>query len=354
MLYILILVIIISIAIYKTNIITSNYLSNSENFKSNNYSLLNERGISIDVKLNKEYILATGEIDTPYHNIGKAIDNITTIPLELMLTNGSITNLELLEKGRVDFALCQEDILYDMALGLNRFNNKKLNNIRFVTSLYDELFYLIVPKTSNINNFQVLKNGFSIKGENYIIGTSSDGSGSLEILKMMCNLFSIELVKVELDQIIKNTDKNVLYYIDKNINTNCNLLINNKIDGIFYVTGPKTSYVVNLSQVLPIKFISLYDEQFDILNKLSGNKYKKGNIKIQEDSINTIENRDVPTQSVRSVLVCRKDLDETLVYNFTKEIYKNIDYVKNFMVNQNSIFSNLGVLGTENIVESNN
>ena len=37
--------------------------------------------------------------------------------------------------------------------------------------MFEEYYFLIVPQTSDISSFSNLKNGFSKKGSNYIIGT---------------------------------------------------------------------------------------------------------------------------------------------------------------------------------------
>jgi TRAP transporter TAXI family solute receptor len=347
MLYILLILIIIAILYYKTSIITKKYLS--EDFTG--YSLIKDKGIIIEHKPIKEYSMAIGEIDTPYHKVAQAINNISSNEIEHIFTNGSIANIDLVNSGKADFGICQEDLLYDKVLGLNKYT-EKLNNIRFITSLHDELFFLIVPQDSPINSFQILKNGFNSKGENFIIGTSGQGSGSLEILKLLCNINSIELQRININEPIPNKENNTLYYIDKDINTNFNLLINKKIDGLFYVSGPRTSYIVNTSQIFPIKFIPLQNEQFEVFNQLSGNKYSKREIKLEENTLNNIANKTINTQGVRAVLICNKKIDENIVYTLLKEIYKNLDYIKQYMTYQNNSFNDINVLGTINTSDS--
>ena len=168
--------------------------------------------------------------------------------------------MELLNKGKLDFALCQENILYEYTLGLNDYKTKK-NNIEFVCALYDELYMMVVAKSSTINKISDLKNGFTVKGENYIIGTTNDSE--LKILKKICELFKIKLVKTELNSPIKN-EPDTLYYITEDINTNFNLFLKNKLDALFYISGPKMSYIANVSQLLPIKFLPFDETEIKI------------------------------------------------------------------------------------------
>lgn len=349
MIYVLILIIIFSIIYYKYNDISKKYL-NYENF--NNMSFLNDRGIVIESKINKQYTIGCGEIDTPYHSFSKAINNLNVDALDFKFTQGSIENLNLLEENRIDFAMCQEDIYYNKTLGLNKYT-KPMKNIRFVCSLYDELYFLIVPKDSKITSFQSLSTGFSTIDENYIIGTGGEESGSLEILKLLCNLFNIELIKFEVGQTYKNDKPNILYYVTENINTNFNLLLNKKIHALFYISGPRLSYIVNISQLFPLKFIPFPNETYELFNQIKAYKNTNRTIKIQENLIDSNDVKDVKTQGTRCVLLCSSKVSEEYIYHFLKQIFKNLDYLKSYMINQSGNFEDASILGTINLKGSN-
>lgn len=324
MIYILLIIILVSILYYKYNEITNKYLV--EEF--GNYSLLANKGILLEVPLFKEYTIGSSEIDTPYFHFANGIDYISEEKIGNKLTKGTLENLELLNNNQIDFALCQENILYEYALGLNEYKTKK-PNIQFICSLYDELYMMIVPKSSNINSINDLKKG------NYVIGTNNDSE--LKMLQKICELFKIKLVKAGLNTELKN-EPDVLYYINEDMNTNFNMLLNNKIDALFYISGPKLSYVVNISQLLPIKFLSFDETPIKIFNQLNGNILKKRNIKTQDNIIENIDTKDVQTLSTRCMLVCRKGLKKELVYKVTKNIYDNLEYFKNLMDTQSDSF----------------
>lgn len=345
MIYILLIIILVSILYYKYNDITNKYLV--ENF--GNFSLLANKGLSLEVPLFKEYTIGSSELDTPYFHFANAIEHISQEKIGNKLTKGTLENLELLNNNKIDFALCQENILYEYALGLNEYKSKK-PNIEFVCSLYDELYMMIVPKSSKINKISDLK-----KDENYIIGTNNDSE--LKMLQKICELFKIKLVKAELNMPLKN-EPNMLYYITEDINTNFNMLLNKKIDALFYISGPKLSYVVNISQLLPIKFLSFDETPIKMFNQLNGNILKKRNIKTQDNIIENIDTKDIETLSTRCMLVCRKGLKKEIVYNLTKNIYENLEYFKNIMDNQSDLFkSNMtlqdNVSNTFNYIDTN-
>tara|TARA_E500000178_G_scaffold327916_1_gene357429 strand:+ start:6281 stop:7492 length:1212 start_codon:yes stop_codon:yes gene_type:complete len=311
---------------------------------------LKERGIKIETPLVKEYIIGTGEHDTPYEVFGRALNNINNNVMNIKYTKGSLENLKLLENNKIDLCLCQEDLYYDNTFG----NNKKYKNIRFLCGLYDELYFLIVPKDSPINLFGDLKNGFTINDSPFILGTSDENGGSLHILKQLCKYKNINLKKVEPNEQITNEDENILYYTSQPINTNFNLLINKKINAIFYISGPKLSYIVNISQIFPVKFIPFNYEEYKILNQIKIYNNTKRLIKIKENLIDSIETQDVETQGTRCVLLCNKRIDDTFIFNFLKSVYGNLDYLRNYMMNQNRSFGDIGILGTLNFNRDNN
>lgn len=346
MIYILILIIIISIIYYKYHDIKNIYLG-AEPYK--NYSFLNERAIKFESRLSKEYLIGTGEHDTPYEVFGRALNNINNNIMSIKYTKGSLENLRLLDNNDIDFCLCQEDIYYDLTFG-----NNKYKNIRFLCGLYDELYFLIVPKDSPINSLSDLKNGFNLNDSPFILGTSDDDSGSLYILKQLCKYKNIKLQKLEPNEKVPNKDENKLYYTSQAINTNFNLLMNKKINAIFYVSGSKLSYVVNISQLFPVKFIPFNHNEYKILNQIKIYNNTKRLLKIKENLIDTIDTEDVETQGVRCVLLCNKKMDDTFIFNFLKTIYGNLDYLRNYMMNQNRKFGDVDVLGTLNFHKDNN
>jgi uncharacterized protein len=331
MFYILLIIILISVLYTKYKQIITTYGGVSETF--NSFSYINDKGLVIEKKLYNKYSLGTGESETPYHIIGGALSSVSNNDIGVEVTAGSIININKVDSGEFDFAICQEDLLYDNVLGLNKKKIKK-KNIRFVTGLYDELYFLIVKQNEGISSFQGLKNGFSGIGRNYIIGTGNSGSGSLANLKLLCETFTINLLRYNKTGINDENKNGNLYYIDEDINVNFNLFIKGEIDALFYVNGPKMTYIYNMSQLVAIKFVPLDGDAFNLFNQITGNNTKERYIKMDENSADNVDKKDIGTQAIRSILICNNKLPDEVVYDFVKSIYKNIDYLKNYMGRQ--------------------
>jgi uncharacterized protein len=326
MFYLLLIIILFSIIYIKYTDI------DPENFK--NYSLINDMGISIDKPLYNKYTIGTGEYDTPYHIFGKAISNLNVTNIGVTLTSGSIINIEKVNSGEFDYAICQEDILYDKVLQLNK-HKTKMDNVRFVTGLYDELYFLMVHKNASISAFTSIGNGFTNIGRNYIIGTGDKDSGSLENLQLLCKIFNINLIRFIINGSNTENANGNLYYIDEPINYNFNLFLKEQIDGVFYISGPKIAYMYNISKMTQVKFIPLGGGSFKILKQLMSNKNSERDIKIAENISGTQNTGNVQTQGVRAILICNKKMDNSHVYDLLKSIYSNVEYIKQFMANQN-------------------
>lgn len=330
--YILLIIILISIIYKKYTDFKDKYLNIQENYEKMN---LRESGIKIEVPIYKKYNIGSGEFDGIYFNIANALGNLHGINMGVVQTEGSIMNLEKVEKGEIEFGIVQEDILLNKVL-LSGDNN--LKNIRFVSGLHNELYFLIVKKNSNINSFTNLKNGFNIIGKNYIIGTGKEKSGSLDTLKLLCKIYNINLIRLDLDN-RSNTDidyrQNNLFYVDKNINDNLNLFRKGVIHALFYVSGPKISYIINLSKYIPIKFLEFNSNQIILNNIVSNKGIKDKMLKIKDNtsSLNNYSDNDINTKSIRSVLICNKNLDEEFVYSYLKKIFNNLSYLKMYMFN---------------------
>lgn len=345
MFYILLLIILISITYKKYTDITNKYLYdekyNNYDEKYTNYnalSYLNYKGIKYEVPVLNNYKLGCGEHNSIYNVFSKALGNIYGINMGLVNTHGTIENLEKVNIGKLDFALVQEDLLLDSIIGLNRFKYNKLNNIRCICRLYNELYFLIVNKESNINSLSELKNGFSLKGKNYIIGTGREKSGSLEILKLLCNVYNINLIRFNKKEQFKNiNNKNGnLYYIPDSLNKNFNYLLSGEIDAIFHISGPKLSYIINLSSKMNVKFIPFKKSTNRLFNEITGNNNKFKNIIIKDNTyiFNNYEAKTVETMAINCVLICNKKISNDVIYNYTKSIYKNLNYLRNYMFNE--------------------
>ena len=139
MFYILLIIILLSIIYLKKNELEKNYLT--EDFT--NLNILNEHGLSLKIQENYKYSLGSGEINTPYFNIAYLLSDIFNIDMSVVNSEGSIKNLDYVNSKNFDFAIVQEDILYEEVIKKGNYKN-----VRFLTALHDELYFLIVKNNS--------------------------------------------------------------------------------------------------------------------------------------------------------------------------------------------------------------
>ena len=289
--YLLLLIIVSYMIYYKYNqILEKNNLL--ENFNSNNkeYYKLNKQGIKIETPVFKEYNILTNEKNTTAYYLG--------IYLKYIIQNIKLKQIQIKElnknKDKINentLAICHENDIIE---------NPK-TNISFICGLNKLYIFLIVHNKSNIKSFTDLKNK--------TLGINSIHSSSFSVLQKLCDLYNIEL---------SNNKNNSLNYSENDINTNFNLFLQNKLDGLFYVAGNNIPYILSLSKKTDIRIIDIDNSMFD---KIEKNKFKK--ITLNIENYNTLNNSIyLKTYYTRNVLICSKNTDEEIIYNITKYIFE--------------------------------
>ena len=93
--------------------------------------------------------IATGSTQGEYYAFAQALAKVVArhqpqLQIEVLPTEGSLNNLELLEKGLVQLALIQSDTVVSPST-------------KAIASLFPEISHLIVTEESNIDSFSELK-----------------------------------------------------------------------------------------------------------------------------------------------------------------------------------------------------
>ena len=118
--------------------------------------------------------IATGKETGIYYSVaGKLLQQqLGNTKSELISTNGSVQNLEMLKNGTADIAFCQLDALINMT-GADM-------DILIIKRLYPEYVHLIVSQGSKIKSIK----DFDLKKAKFAIGP--DGSGTWVTWKSFC------------------------------------------------------------------------------------------------------------------------------------------------------------------------
>lgn len=299
----------------------------------------------------KMFQIGTGEEGSEFDIVGKFIeDNCKNISrLAQGNSDGGFVNLLKVNKGSLNFGICQERFFqngYNNLLEFKKFD--KLDNLRFVSALYFESMNFIVKDfdvdsegnaiasdedivINSINDFRL--------NDKIIIGVGENLSSSQNNFEVICSDYGIVIVdynKKDDDKYKDIDESNKVYYLNGTFNELCNKFLKGEIHGLFIMTGENNVYIDNLSKLMNIKFIDIYDEKSKIVTNFSNYYFKK--------SINTgnyfsepQKQQILPTLASRTIIFTNKDTPESIVYEVVKCIYeKHFSLRKNLNVNIHS------------------
>lgn len=215
-------------------------------------------------------------------------------------TAGSAASVRLLQKGFIDGAIVQDDILENAILGEGVFANEDTkNNLNFsaVAALYTESLQIIVRADSDIQSVN------DLKGKRVSIGESE--SGVIVEAKQVLSIYGLTINDIE----VRNN----------NFETAAEALKNGSLDAFFCVAGAPTAAVDELAKECKIRLLSLDAPEIAKLQNLYP-IYEK--VVIPADTYTSVSN-DVHTIGVRAVLVVSNSRSEDEIYKLTEAFMKH-------------------------------
>jgi len=238
--------------------------------------------------------LGTASKGGNYFPLGKSISSLidsaqTDFKIEVLETKGSVDNILKLSEGQIDFAIVQNDIAFFAENGLDPFNTKFIN-LTGIVAFYLEPIYLLTNNPSITNLSQLINNEVNI---------GPIGSGLYIDAKIILN------------------SQNLWSTINKKYDSpsnGINDLVNGNISAAF-------TNVINDSQNKRIMNgeISIVPISSEIILRLEKTYPYFTTFNISDFGITQ------KTIAVKSLLICRKDIDEKIIYTFTKLIYENLE-----------------------------
>lgn len=267
-------------------------------------------------KKESKYVIATASTGGTYYPVGVGIATIASLKLakkhkttfSAITSAGSGENVDMLQKGEVNFAILQ-GLFGSMAWqGKAKYDGQPKKNLRSITMLWQNVEQFTIrkefAKTGNIND---LKN---LYGEKFSIGGRSSGSR-----------VSAETIMSSLGI---NFNKMNIQYLGYTPSSTA--LQDGKIDGMNTPSGPPTSAVTNAFASIGNDKIKVLDFNEKDLKKINDNypvwtpfTIKAGTYPGQTKDINTI--------AQPNLLVVTKDTPEETVYLLTKTIYENLPFL---------------------------
>lgn len=117
--------------------------------------------------------IATGTLEGTYHNIARDIQRVAEkdgIAVELVQTNGSFDNINLLGSGKVDLAILQLDVLkFTSEVMHTEAGVNVLDELKVVLNLYFEEIH-VIARTAGIRSLEQLA------GKRVAVGPERSGS----------------------------------------------------------------------------------------------------------------------------------------------------------------------------------
>lgn len=264
----------------------------------------------------KEITIATGSKTGEYYNTAlkyKELLEKEKVKVNIIETNGSIENIELLNNKKVDIAFVQNGTI------------NANNNIEVLSSIYFEPLWIFYNK--NIQNPTYIKDFLNKK---ISIGSLKSGTENL----------ALEILN------INGIDSNNTNLINLNTNESKEALKKGEIDAMFIVTSPNSQIIKEL----------LLDENIYLLSFKRANAYSKkftylNSITLYEGTINLNDNLPHENKNLlatTALLVTHKDFSDELVRIFLKKV-KEVNSLKTLFSHENE-FPNLSNIN-ENINE---
>jgi len=227
-----------------------------------------------------------------YYPLGESIKKLLHeegIEIEVIETNGSVDNFNLLARDSLEFAIVQNDIAFFADNGLYPFD-ETLKDLNGIITFYKEPIYIITnnPLLVSIDQLRHLK-----------INVGPEGGGLFTDARIILNSFNLWNYMEKHFQPPNIGIKMVLngQLQASFLNNIPDSLLNNIRNNKLFLIPLNPILINNLAQTYP--YMSFYNEEVD--------------------------NKETATVCVKSILVCKSTLDDELIYRITKILFNSYD-----------------------------
>lgn len=238
------------------------------------------------------YIMAAGMADLFGKVLG--VNSVAEV------TAGSVENVKLLDTERVELAVMQVDVMQDALAGRGKF--KAPVDMVAVAPMYPNVIQIVTLKDSPINSLS------DLKGKRVSVG--SPGSGILATNEIILETAGISM---------KDIEPQYLSFAETT-----NAFRDGSVDAAIVNTAAPAPWVVDLETSHEVKLIELSKEEIEKFTEKFGYFVSA---EIPKEAYRSLD-KDVATFAVWINLSARGDLPEGDVYEITKTIFDNLDFLK--------------------------
>lgn len=249
--------------------------------------------------------IATGGASGPYNIIGTTLADIYTNEYDVnsrtQTTGSSVENLNLLAQGKVELAFVMSDALSQAVNGEVSFS-KPIEGVSTIATLYPNVVQIITKADSGIETIE------DLKGKRVAVGDQNSG---VEVnARTLLNGHGITYKDLSVDY---------LGYAEA-----ADGLSAGTIDAAFLTSGLPNASVMELSETLDIRLVSISPENVEKIAK------EHPYFISYEIPANTYSNAEpVFTAAVPNALVVKSDLSEDDVYKLTKTFFESLPKLVN-------------------------
>ncbi len=255
--------------------------------------------------------IGTGAITGVYYPSGGAICRLLNrgrkehgIRCSVESTGGSVSNLNAIRSGAIDFGIVQSDWQYQAYNGANFFADQKpFEELRSVFSLYTETFTIAVKEDSQINNLDDILN----KKVNF----GPLGSGMYATMKVLMDVKGWDQDSFESVSYLQPSEQP-------------KALCEGEIDVMVYAAGNPNGVLQEATQACKVKIIDIDQETIDKLIKVNPFYVKS----VIPGGMYAGNSQDINTFGVMASLVTSVKTDDEIVYNLIKATFDNFDNFK--------------------------
>ena len=260
-------------------------------------------GMSVFAGGSKEQIrMATGGSTGTYYAYGTALGQVlqekTKIPITIQSTGASKANIQLLEAGEVEIAICQNDVMDYAWRGVDLFSAEgKSTGFASMAALYPEVCQIIANPASGVRTIA------DLRGRNVSVGDA--GSGVEFNAKQILEIYGMSFTDI---------NKQNLSFA-----ASADALRDNKIDAFFATSGVPIPAVVDLATTKDIILLEIDDAHAAMLMQ----KYPfYTRFPIPAGSYRG-QTRVCPNLAVMACFIVSPKLKDDTVYQLTKQLFES-------------------------------
>ena len=257
-----------------------------------------------DVEGKKFLNIGTGGTAGTYYPIGGAIAEVLNKEIPGMSasaqsTGASVANINMLGDGEIDLATVQNDIAYYAAHGTEMFQDKKVDGLQGIASLYPETCQFVTLKSSGIKSLAELK------GKRVAVGAA--GSGVEANVRQILAAYGVTYDDI---------DAQYLSFAE-----GASALKDGNVDVAVLTAGYPTASVQDIAAQNPVRLLPVEGKAADALIA----QYPFYTKTVIPAGTYAGFDEEVPSVAVMAMLVAGPSVNDDLGYCVTKAIFSNLD-----------------------------